>query len=112
MAIGRTMPLDSFAPNPWGPYQVHGNVWEWAEDCWHDSYDAAPADGSAWTYDGHENRVMRGGAWNFDPNLGRSASRGGTPTKIRILALGFRVAPPLVGRWHAPAQIPRSGGEG
>ena len=45
----KTMPVDSFQPNPWGLYQVHGNVWEWTEDCWNDSYNGAPTDGSAWT---------------------------------------------------------------
>ena len=45
----QTLPVNSFQPNPWGLYQVLGNVWEWTEDCWHDSYAGAPADGSAWT---------------------------------------------------------------
>ena len=45
----KTVPVKSFKPNPWGLYQVHGNVWEWVEDCWNDSYSGAPADGSAWT---------------------------------------------------------------
>jgi formylglycine-generating enzyme required for sulfatase activity len=45
----RTVPVDSFNPNPWGFYQVHGNVYEWVEDCWHDTYNGAPAGSSAWT---------------------------------------------------------------
>ena len=45
----KTLPVKSFQPNPWGLYQVHGNVWEWVEDCWEDSYNGAPDDGSVWT---------------------------------------------------------------
>ena len=45
----KTLPVDSFAPNPWGLYQVHGNVTEWVEDCWHENYVGAPTDGSAWS---------------------------------------------------------------
>jgi formylglycine-generating enzyme required for sulfatase activity len=45
----KTVPVDSFQANPWGLYQLHGNVWEWAEDCYHDSYAGAPSNGSAWT---------------------------------------------------------------
>jgi formylglycine-generating enzyme required for sulfatase activity len=48
----RTMPVDSFQPNPWGLYQVHGNVWEWTEDCYQQSYNGAPNNGSALTYPG------------------------------------------------------------
>ena len=47
----RTLPVDSFQPNPWGLYQVHGNIWEWTEDCEHRNYDGAPMDGSAWVSD-------------------------------------------------------------
>ncbi len=43
----KTVPVKKFQANPWGLYQVHGNVWEWAEDCWHDDYHNAPRDGSA-----------------------------------------------------------------
>jgi formylglycine-generating enzyme required for sulfatase activity len=53
--------------NPWGLYQVHGNVWDWVEDCYHDSYRGAPADGTG--------RVLRGGSWNKAPLLLRSANR-------------------------------------
>jgi formylglycine-generating enzyme required for sulfatase activity len=63
----QTVPVDSFQPNPWGLYQVHGNVWEWTEDCWHDDYTGAPSDGSAWTSGGCSDRVIRGGAWYFYP---------------------------------------------
>ena len=45
----KTLPVKSFQPNPWGLYQVHGNVWEWVEDCWNENYHDAPSDGSAWT---------------------------------------------------------------
>jgi formylglycine-generating enzyme required for sulfatase activity len=54
----KTLPVDTFQPNPWGLYQVHGNVSEWVEDCWNDS---APSDGSAWTSGDCSSRVVRGG---------------------------------------------------
>jgi formylglycine-generating enzyme required for sulfatase activity len=75
----RTLPVDSFEANPWGLYQVHGNVYEWVEDCWHESYEGAPGDGSAWTTGcslAHFNlRVVRGGSWINHPLSVRSASR-------------------------------------
>jgi formylglycine-generating enzyme required for sulfatase activity len=71
----RTMPVDAFRPNPWGLYQVHGNVYEWVQDCWRDTYAGAPTDGSAWVTRDCERRVMRGGSWNFAPWHARAASR-------------------------------------
>jgi formylglycine-generating enzyme required for sulfatase activity len=72
---------------------VHGNVWQWVEDCGHDNYDKAPQDGSAWT-DGDDcgRRVDRGGAWNTSPEDLRAASRIRNSRDFRNNNLGFRVA--------------------
>jgi formylglycine-generating enzyme required for sulfatase activity len=59
----KTLPVDSFAPNPWGLYQVHGNILEWVEDCWHENYVGAPSDGTAWVTGDCRFRVLRGGDW-------------------------------------------------
>ncbi len=90
-----TAPVGSFPENRWGLYDVHGNVWEWVEDCWHGSYDGAPRDGSAWmeASDGDCSRaVLRGGSWDFGPWLLRSAYRLRNPRGIRSYVIGFRVA--------------------
>jgi formylglycine-generating enzyme required for sulfatase activity len=93
----RTVPVDSFATNPWGLYQVHGNVWEWTEDCYHDSYGGAPPDGSAWTKgDCSNTHVFRGGSWRLSPRDLRSASRGRLTTGNRRSDLGFRVGRTLI----------------
>jgi formylglycine-generating enzyme required for sulfatase activity len=63
----KTVPVDSFAPNPWGLYQVHGNVYDWVEDCWHNNYAGAPTDGSAWVSGDCSRRVLRGGSWGNVP---------------------------------------------
>jgi formylglycine-generating enzyme required for sulfatase activity len=94
----RTVPVDSFQPNPWGLYQVHGNVREWTEDCWHASYAGAPSDGSAWTAGDCWRRVLRGGSWVFNPWDLRSASRNSDREGMRADSLGFRVARTLVTR--------------
>ena len=70
-----TVLVHSFAANPWGLYQVHGNVYDWVEDCWNDNYDGAPSDGSAWTVGNCDGRVLRGGAFNRKPQNLRSAAR-------------------------------------
>jgi formylglycine-generating enzyme required for sulfatase activity len=88
----RTLPVDSFQPNPWGLHQVHGNVWEWTQDCWHETYAGAPADGSAWESEGCRHRMIRGGAWYTYPGDLRSAVRGREAAGFRSSFQGFRVA--------------------
>ncbi len=85
--------MKSFKPNSWGLYQVHGNVWEWVEDCWHDTYAGAPADGSAWTSGDCGRRVLRGGSWYVVPRNLRAAYRDRyDPGGVRLNYYGFRVA--------------------
>jgi len=73
---GRTIaPVGKFPPNPFGLYDMLGNVWQWVEDCWNESYVGAPADGSAWKSGDCRKRVMRGGSWSNLPVFVRSAAR-------------------------------------
>jgi formylglycine-generating enzyme required for sulfatase activity len=91
----RTVPVDSFEANPWGLYNVHGNVGDWTEDCASDNYQGAPADGSAWTSGECSWRVVRGGSWCSAPQFLRSAFRNAfptSPTDGRISDRGFRLA--------------------
>jgi formylglycine-generating enzyme required for sulfatase activity len=87
----KTVPVDSFAANPWGLYNVHGNVWEWVQDCWNGSYSGAPSDGSAWTTGDCSRRVLRGGSCVNYPQLLRSAYRGRFTPDNRGSYVGFRV---------------------
>jgi formylglycine-generating enzyme required for sulfatase activity len=91
-----TSPARGFGANPWGLYNVHGNVWEWVDDCWNDSYQGAPADGSAWTTGDCQRRVLRGGSWIDGPELLRAASRFKYRSDYRDFDAGFRVARTLV----------------
>ena len=80
-------------PNAFGLYDMHGNVWEWTQDCWHNNYAGAPTDGSAWTTGCSGNvRVLRGGSWIFDPAYLRSAIRSGIYPYYRLRENGFRLA--------------------
>jgi formylglycine-generating enzyme required for sulfatase activity len=88
----RTVVVDSFAPNPWGLYQVHGNLWEWVEDCWNSNHLGAPTNGSA-RLDGDCNmRIVRGGSWDSYPDLLRSASRVPYKWELRAHIIGVRIA--------------------
>jgi formylglycine-generating enzyme required for sulfatase activity len=80
-----------FAPNPFGLYDINGNVSEWVADCWHDNYNRAPADGSAWINPGCTARVVRGGSWGSSPDQERSAYRQGVEATVRSGRVGFRV---------------------
>lgn len=96
-ALRGTMPVTSFAANPWGLYQMHGNVSEWVEDCWNDSYRAAPVDGTAWQSGDCRRRVLRGGSWGYAPKDLRSAYREGATLSFRNFNFGFRVVRVLRG---------------
>jgi formylglycine-generating enzyme required for sulfatase activity len=91
----RTAPVGSFGPNPFGLYDVLGNVTEWTEDCWHKNYDQAPSDGQAWTTGNCSRRVARGGSWSGDQWVIRSATRFGLNAATRSSLTGFRVAKTL-----------------
>ena len=88
----RTAPVGSFSPNGYGLRDVLGNVWEWVEDCWNESYEGAPVDGSAWKSGNCGRRVLRGGSWNDVPGYLRSANRLGSTSGSRNYFIGFRVA--------------------
>ena len=73
-----TAPVGSFPANGFGLYDMHGNVYEWTQDCWHESYDGAPTNGQAWEGANGgdcDRRVLRGGSWLYDPGVLRAASR-------------------------------------
>lgn len=91
----QTVSIGSFTPNAFGLHDMHGNVWEWVEDCWHDNYENAPAEGSAWLEadDGACGyRIYRGGSWFNVRSVIRSANRTGSPPDFSISNIGFRVA--------------------
>jgi formylglycine-generating enzyme required for sulfatase activity len=90
--LKETTPVGQFPPNAFGLYDMHGNVWEWCADTWHDNY-GAPTDGSAWIENGDDNRSpLRGGSWFSYSRRCRSAYRSDSrPRRGNSSSLGFRV---------------------
>ncbi|MGO9484055.1 MAG: SUMF1/EgtB/PvdO family nonheme iron enzyme [Rhodomicrobium sp.] len=88
----KTHPVGEKLPNEWGLHDMHGNVWEWCEDCWNGNYHNAPGDGSAWTTPGGTYRVLRGGSWGNYPQVLRAAYRVSIYPDSRNYVYGFRVA--------------------
>ncbi len=88
----KTTPVGSFRPNPFGLYDVLGNVWQWTGDCWNESYAGAPNDGSAWTTGNCDLRVYRSGSWVSVAGQLRSAGRSRVGPENRSNGLGFRLA--------------------
>ena len=85
-------PVGSFSANSWGLHDMHGNVWEWVQDCWNDNYEGAPTDGTGWLSGDCDRRVLRGGSWSYGPWNLRSADRLWNTTDFRLSLFGFRVA--------------------
>jgi len=87
-----TMEVGKFPPNAWGLYDMHGNVWEWCKDNWHEDYEGAPQDGSVWQGGDVSLRVLRGGSWLDNPDNFRSADRLSDRPGSRDQDVGFRLA--------------------
>ena len=87
-----TAPVGSFAPNAFGLHDMHGNLFEWVEDCWNENFKGAPADGSAWVSGDCTQRVQRGGAWGYPRSYLRIAVRGRQGQGYRYINAGVRVA--------------------
>lgn len=91
---GKAIETGNFPPNNWGLHDVHGNVLEWTEDCFHDGYKHAPNDGSAWLDSDNANctrRILRGGSWSGRAVELRSASRASNFAEHKSTFIGFRV---------------------
>jgi formylglycine-generating enzyme required for sulfatase activity len=91
---GTTVEVGSFPPNPYGLFDMEGNVFEWVEDCWNGSHAAAPADASPRGGD-CKRRVAKGGAWYYEADYARAGARMNFPKGSRLNVVGFRVARPL-----------------
>lgn len=87
-----TLAVDSFLPNPWGLYNVHGNIWDWTEDCWNETNTGNPGDGTARSSGDCSLRVVKGASFNNAPHTLRAARREREVADNRIVTFGFRVA--------------------
>ena len=88
----RTVAVGRYRPNSYGLYDMHGNVWEWVEDCWNNSYVGAPSDGRAWMSGDCGQHTLRGGSWYNGPRALHSATRTKRTLASRHSHLGFRLA--------------------
>ncbi|RXA20612.1 formylglycine-generating enzyme family protein [Methanosarcina sp. MSH10X1] len=88
---GKTHAAGLKKPNPWGLYDMHGNVWEWVQDKWHENYTGAPPDGTAWEEGNSSNRVSRGCSWLCNTGFCRSAGRFKREPESCFANLGFRL---------------------
>jgi formylglycine-generating enzyme required for sulfatase activity len=84
-----TIPVDNYLPNPWGLYNVHGNVWDWTEDCWNSANAGNPGEDSPRASGDCSLRVLRGAFWNNYPHTLRSAQREKEPANVRDNRAGF-----------------------
>jgi formylglycine-generating enzyme required for sulfatase activity len=91
----KTLEVASFEPNAFGLHDMHGNLWEWVEDCYHENYQNAPGDGRAWSDNCYKNkevipRVLRGGSWYDNPFYLRAANRNWGDPDVRDIYVGAR----------------------
>jgi formylglycine-generating enzyme required for sulfatase activity len=88
----QTTDVGKFPANSFGLFDMHGNIWEWCQDEWHENYNGAPKDGSAWLADNdNQFRLLRGGSWDFNPRYCRSVGRYDCARDFRYGDVGFRV---------------------
>ncbi|WDD34098.1 SUMF1/EgtB/PvdO family nonheme iron enzyme [Nostoc sp. UHCC 0926] len=87
----QTTDVGKFPANPFGLFDMHGNIWEWCQDEWHENYNGAPKDGSAWLIDNDNQMLLRGGSWSYIPRDCRSATRHYNARDSGNNNVGFRV---------------------